>query len=69
MKRLVKLEQKKSSKKKPSSRDNLLSGVDYVLLSGGGSLLGDFTVKRPSAQRATLKSSYSPTGTKSQSYV
>lgn len=47
VKRLVKL-RRKGPKKKPSSRDDLLSGIDYVLLSGGGSLVGGFTVERPS---------------------
>lgn len=69
MKRLVKLGQKRGSKKKPSGRDNLLSGVDYVLLSGGGSLLGDFTVKRPSEERATTKWSHSRTDAKYKSYM
>lgn len=58
MRRLVKLGKKRDPKKKLSSREKLLSGVDYVLISGGGSLLSDFTVKRPSDERATRKSSY-----------
>lgn len=57
MRRLVKLGKKRDSKKKLSSREKLLSGIDYVLLSGGGSLLSDFTVKRPTDERATRKSS------------
>lgn len=58
MRRLVKLGKKRDPKKKLSSREKLLSGVDYVLISGGGSLLSDFTVKRPSDERATRKLSY-----------
>jgi hypothetical protein len=46
MTRRIKTRKPKSGQSNPITRDKLLSGVDYIVVSGGGSLKSAFSVQK-----------------------